>query len=157
MASAGAKKCYFRAAMSHRFPSREWTEAYAAAVNANEAYRTAGKDWSHGTVAMVVKADPAIGIEEDTGMILDVEGGRCRGTTYLTGMKAIEDESPAFIIVAPYARWKEVIDGDVDPIKAMMQGKLKLTKGHLPTMLRFVESSRQLVQSAQRVPTEFIA
>ena len=143
--------------MAHRFPSEEWTSAYADAVNANEAYRTAGKDWKHGTVAMVVKADASIGIDDDTAMILDVEGGRCRGTKYLTGMPAVEEESPAFIIVAPYARWKEVINGEVDPIKAMMQGKLKLTKGHLPTMLRFVESSRQLVSSAQSVPTEFVA
>lgn len=143
--------------MAHRFPSKEWTEAYADAVNANEAYRTAGKDWNHGTVAMVIKADPSIGVDDDTGMILDVEGGRCRGTKYLAGMEAVEKESPAFVIVAPYARWKEVINGEVDPIKAMMQGKLKLTKGHLPTMLRFVESSRQLVTSAQKVPTEFVA
>lgn len=143
--------------MAHTFPSKEWTEAYRDAVNANEAYRTAGKDWTHGTVAMVVKADPSIGVDEDTAMILDVEGGQCRGTQYLKGMDAVEAQNPAFIIVAPYDRWKEVINGEVDPIKAMMQGKLKLTKGHLPTMLRFVESSRQLVQSAQKVSTEFLA
>ena len=143
--------------MAHRFPSEEWTSAYADAVNANEAYRKAGKDWTHGTVAMVVKADASIGIDDDTAMILDVEGGECRGTKYLSGMTAVEAESPAFIIVAPYARWKEVINGEIDPIKAMMQGKLKLTKGHLPTMLRFVESSRQLVASAQNVATDFVA
>ncbi len=142
--------------MAHEFPSKEWTDAYAEAVNGNEAYRTAGKDWAHGTVAMVVKADESLGIPADVGMILDVEGGRCRGTTYLQGMGAIEEADPAFIIVAPYPRWKEVIAGDVDPIKAMMQGKLKLTKGHLPTMLRFVESSRQLVVSAKNVPTRFL-
>ena len=142
--------------MAHEFPSKEWTEAYREAVNANEAYRAAGKDWTHGTVAMVVKADPALGIERDMGMLLDVEHGVCRGTKYLEGMEAVEAESPAFVIVATYARWKEVIHGDVDPIKAMMQGKLELTKGHLPTMLRFVESSRQLVASAQNVPTTFL-
>jgi putative sterol carrier protein len=43
----------------------------------------------------------------------------------------------------------------IDPIKGMMEGKLKLTKGHLPTIIRFIESSRQLVMSASRVPTEF--
>jgi hypothetical protein len=36
-----------------------------------------------------------------------------------------------------------------------MQGKLKLTKGHLPTMIRYVESSKQLLSSAQSVATEF--
>lgn len=142
--------------MAYKFPSKEWTDAYRDAVNANEAYRTAGKDWNHGTVAMVIQADASLGIAKDAAMILDVEGGECRGTSYLEGMEAVERENPAFIIVAPYDRWKEVIGGHLDPIKAMMQGKLKLTKGHLPTMLRFVESSRQLVASAQKVPTEFV-
>jgi putative sterol carrier protein len=44
---------------------------------------------------------------------------------------------------------------NLDPIKALMQGKLKLTKGHLPTMIRYVESSKQLLSSAQAVQTEF--
>ena len=34
-------------------------------------------------------------------------------------------------------------------------GDAKLTKGHLPTMIRYVESSKQLLSSAQGVPTEF--
>lgn len=141
--------------MSHKFPSEEWTQAFKDAVNSNEAYREAGKDWNHGKVAMVILKDPTLGIEEDTGMILDVEGGECRGTDYVHGLERAE-EAP-FVIVAPYDRWKMVVQGDVDPIKAMMQGVLKLTKGHLPTMLRYVESSRQLVTSATRVDTEFLA
>jgi putative sterol carrier protein len=141
--------------MAHVFPSEEWVSAYKHAVNDNPAYREAGKPWTFGKVAMVVRADAAIGLHEDTGMILDVEAGTCRGTEFVKGMDAVQ--VAPFIIVAPYAQWKEVIEGKVDPIKAMMQGKLKLTKGHLPTMIRFVESSRQLVNSAVRVPTKFLA
>ena len=88
-------------------------------------------------------------------MILDVHQGECRGAEYVKGMEAVQ--GAAFIIVAPYERWKKVIQGELDPIKAMMEGKLKMTKGHLPTMLRFVQSSRALVTSATAVPTEFIA
>lgn len=141
--------------MAIKFPSEQWTTAYEQAVNRNESYREAGKQWTFGPVAMVVKADPSIGIDEDTGMILDVHGGACRGTQYVKGMEAVQDAP--FIIVADYPQWKSVIEGEVDPIKAMMEGKLKLVKGHLPTMIRFVESSRQLVVSATRVPTEFVA
>ncbi len=141
--------------MTYTFPSQEWTEAYKDAVNANEAYRKAGKPWTFGSVAMVIKADPSIGIEDDMGMVLDVHEGQCRGTRYVSGMASVQDAP--FIIVAPYSRWKEVVQGKHDPIKAMMEGKLKLVKGHLPTMIRFVESSRQLVVSATKVPTEFIA
>ncbi len=140
--------------MAYEFPSEEWTQAFAAAVNDNEDYRKHGKPWTYGAVAMVISKTPEVGIEEDTGMILDVDQGVCRGTQYVKGMDAVQ-EAP-FIIVAPYARWKQVIRGEVDPIKAMMEGKLKMTKGHLPTMLRFVESSRALVVSATKVPTLFL-
>lgn len=141
--------------MAHLFPTEAWTQAYKDAVNANPKYKVAGKPWTHGAVAMIVEADPSIGLEKDACMVLDVEGGECRGTTFSHERKDVE-HAP-FVVVAPYARWKLVVEGKLDPIKAMMEGKLKLTKGHLPTMLRFVESSRQLVLSATQVDTEFLA
>ncbi len=140
--------------MAHKFPSEEWTLAYRDAVNANAQYREAGKEWTFGSVAFVIEVDPSRGIDREVGMILDVHQGECRGTTYVHGIDAVQDA--AFIIVASYERWQEVLGGGVDPTMAMMQNKLKLTKGHLPTMLRFVESSKQLVASATAVPTEFV-
>ena len=139
--------------MAHEFPSEAWTDAFKDAVNSNEVYRKHGKPWTFGAVAMVISKDPALGLDDDTGMILDVHEGTCRGTQYVKGMDAVQDAP--FIIVAPYSRWKQVINAELDPIKAMMEGKLKMTKGHLPTMLRFVESSRALVVSASLVPTQF--
>jgi putative sterol carrier protein len=141
--------------MAYKFPSKEWTEAFAAAVNENEAYQKHGKPWTFGAVAMVVKADPALGIAEDSGMVLDVHEGVCRGAKYGHGMDFVK--GTPFVIVADFPRWKDVIEGRLDPIKGMMEGKLKLTVGHLPTMIRFVESSRALVRSAAAVPTEFPA
>ena len=52
-----------------------------------------------------------------------------------------------------YARWKEVIRKQLDPTKGMMQNKLKLTKGHMPTMVKYVNASKELVESTTRVPT----
>ena len=140
--------------MAHQFPSEDWTQAFQDAVNGNETYREHGKPWTFGAVAMVIQKDAALGLDDDTGMILDVHQGECRGAQYVKGLKSVE--GTPFIIVAPYERWKQVINGELDPIKAMMEGKLKMTHGHLPTMLRFVESSRALVVSAANVPTEFI-
>jgi len=141
--------------MAHEFPSAEWTAAFKDAINANEVYREYGKPWTFGSVAMVVTADPSLGLDDDYGIFLDVHEGVCREATYLQGIAPLNEA--AFVIVAPYARWKDVIEGRLDPIKGMMEGKLKLTKGHLPTMIRFVESSRALVTSAAKVPTLFRA
>jgi putative sterol carrier protein len=138
--------------MAFDFPSPEWAEAYKDAINANAAYKTAGKDWTHGVVAMVVKADPAIHIAEDTALWLDVSEGACRECKLVSGDEA---QAASFVIVADYARWKLVINKELDPIKGMMQGKLKLTKGHMPTIVKYVHSSRELVESTSRVATKF--
>lgn len=139
--------------MSHLFPSDAWASAYQKAVNENPQYKSAGKDWTHGKVALVVKADPSISIEQDMAVLLDVHAGSCSSATYMSGEQA--RGSAAFAVEGPYDNWKQLIVLNQDPIKALMQGKLKLTKGHLPTLIRYVESSKQLLASAQNVATEF--
>jgi putative sterol carrier protein len=134
------------------FPSPEWATAYKDAINLNAAYKAAAKDWTHGAVAMVVKADPALRIEEDTALLLDMHQGECRGAKIVPAREA---ESAAFVIQAPYALWKIVIRGELDPTKGMMQGRLKLTKGHMPTMVKYVTASKELVASTSRVSTKF--
>jgi putative sterol carrier protein len=138
--------------MSHLFPSPEWATAYKNAINTNPKYKDAGKDWTHGAVAMVVKADPSLGIQEDMALWLDIDRGVC---TDCRLMPATEAQGAPFIIVADYARWKTVIKKELDPIKGMMQNKLKLTKGHMPTMVKYVNSSRELVESTALVDTKF--
>ena len=153
-ASRAARPACYRVGVSALpFPSDAWTQAFADAVNASEDYRRYGKPWTFGAVAMVIEKDASLGFDPEPGMILDVHEGVCRGARHVHGLEAVE--GTPFVIVAPYAMWKEVIEGERDPIKAMMEGKLKMTTGHLPTMLRFVQSSRALVVSATRVPTEF--
>jgi putative sterol carrier protein len=136
-----------------RFPSAEWCAAYKDAINANPGYKAAAKDWTHGPVAMVVSAEPSIGIPEDISMWLDVDRGECKGCRLVSREQAY---SASFVIVASYARWKEVIRKELDPTKGMMQNKLKLTKGHMPTIVKFVTSNKELVESTTRVPTQFV-
>ncbi len=138
--------------MSHLFPSTDWAAAYKVAINSNPAYKLAGKDWTHGVVAMVVKADPSLDLPEDVGMWLDVNQGECRDCKIVP---AAEAQTAPFVIFADYARWKQVIKRELDPIKGMMQGKLKLTKGHMPTIVKYVNASRELVESTSRVDTKF--
>jgi putative sterol carrier protein len=60
-----------------------------------------------------------------------------------------------FCITGEYSQWKQVLLKELDPIKGMMQGKLKL-KGDLPTIVRYVKAAQELVNAASRVDTEFL-
>jgi putative sterol carrier protein len=102
---------------------------------------------------MIVTSEPAIGIPSDLALWLDVHQGACRDCRLVSREQA---EKAAFVLVASYARWKEVIRRELDPTKGMMQNRLKLTKGHMPTMVKFVTASKELVESTSRVPTRFV-
>jgi putative sterol carrier protein len=136
-----------------RFPSAEWCAAYKDAINANPSYKEAGRDWTHGPVAYVLTADASIGIPEDVAMWIALDRGACKDCRLVSRQEA---ENAAFVIVASYARWKEVIRKQLDPTKGMMQNRLKLTKGHMPTMVKFVTASKELVESTTKVPTQFV-
>lgn len=137
--------------MAIAFPSEEWIKAYKDAINGNPLYKTAGADWTHGVVALVCKAFPPT-LPEDTGIWLDLEKGVCREAKMVT----VEEAAKApFCITGDYPRWKQVLRKELDPIKGMMQGKLKL-KGDLPTIVRAVKASQELVNSGGLVDTKFL-
>jgi putative sterol carrier protein len=141
--------------MAIRFPSPEWTRAFMDAVNANANYAQHGKDWTHGKVAYVIAADERLGLSTDMAMVLDLHGGKCRAAEYVPGSEA--EAKADFVIVSDYPRWREVLSGAVDPTKAMMQNKLRLKKGHLPTIVKFVLASKSLVSSATAIDTDYPA
>jgi putative sterol carrier protein len=139
--------------MAQKFASTEWVASFKDAVNGNPAYKTSGREWTHGVITLVVAANPAIGLAEDACMWLDLHQGVCRDAKLVKRAEA--DSGSAFVIVGDYARWKQVIRKELEPIKGMMQGKLKLSKGQLPIIVRFVQAARDLVESATMVPTAF--
>jgi putative sterol carrier protein len=139
--------------MSLSFPSAEWAEAYRHAINQNAAYQKSAASWDQGAIALVALPDAQVGLNEAHGMILDLKYGRCNGVIYTTERARI-DQTP-FVIEASYPNWKAVMRGELDPVRAMLGGQLRLTRGHLPTIIRDVEGARQLVLSASTIDTAF--
>ena len=136
----------------HAFPSTEWVAAYSAAINASEAYRTASTEWTHGSVALVLPAQPAIGVPDDVGIWLDLDRGVCRAAKLVTRAEA---QQAPFVLTAEYRYWKQIIKKELGPIAGIMQRKVALV-GSLPIVVRFIKSAEALVDAATRVPTRFL-
>jgi putative sterol carrier protein len=132
------------------FPSEEWLNEYVERINSSPSYKEAAATWE-GDVAYAIEAEPDKGVPDETWAWLDLWHGECREGK-LVGPE--EGDKARFVIRAPYSRWKEVIKKELDPVKGMMQGKLKL-KGDLPTIVRYVKAANELVNLAQTVQTEF--
>ena len=132
------------------FPSEEWLDEFVKRINDSAGYREAAADWE-GDVCFVFEAEPDKGVPENLYGWLDLWHGECREGKLVSQE---EGEKAKFVIRAPYSRWKEVVKRELDPIKGMMQGKLRLT-GDLPYIVRNVKASNELVSLATTVPTEF--
>lgn len=137
---------------AHAFPSSAWVAAYGAAINASEAYRSASGEWTHGPVALVVPAAPAIDVPQDVGIWLDLDRGTCREAKVVTRDEA---QRAAFVLTAEYRYWKQIIRKELGPIAGIMQRKVAL-QGSLPIVVRFIKSAEALVEAATTIPTRFL-
>jgi len=132
------------------FPTEAWFQALVSLINDSDEYREAAADWE-GDIAFLVEAEPDRGLPADVWGLLDLWHGACRGGGVIEPERGRE---AAYILRAPYSRWREVVTGELDPIKGMMQGKLKV-QGDLPTIVRQVRAANELVELTQQIPTEF--
>jgi putative sterol carrier protein len=132
-----------------RFASNEWLAAYKDAINTGP-YRDVSKDWK-GNVTIVIEPEPDKGVEAEIWGWFDLAEGQCRDAKLVT---PDEGERATYIIRAPYSAWKDVVRGRLDPVKGMVQGKLKLT-GDLVSLTQNVAAAKELVSAAASIPTEF--
>lgn len=132
------------------FPTEPWFKDFIARIDASEEYRAAAETWE-GDVAFVVEAEPDKGVPADVWALLDLWHGQCRGGGLINEERG---RAARYVIRAPYSRWKEVIRGTLEPVRGMMQGKLKL-QGDLPTIVRNVQAASSLVRIVGQVDTVF--
>ncbi len=130
--------------------TQPWADAYFEAINANAAYQEAGRKWE-GPLALMVRANPAIDIPLDRGVLLDLWHGNCRSAEAVDRDGAFQ--AADYVIEADTNTWKEVLAGRLDPLKGLMFGKLKLKKGRLTALLPYTRASKEMVRSATEVPT----
>jgi len=132
------------------FASQAWFDAFVVEINASSQYREAATGWE-GDIAFRIMAEPDRGVPEDLWGYLDLWHGECRGARVIGPAEA---DAAAYTLTAPYSRWKDVVEGELDPIKGMMQGKLRV-RGDLPTIVRYVKAANELVRLTGMIDTEF--
>jgi putative sterol carrier protein len=133
------------------FPSEEWVQAWVERANASAEFEASGAGWD-GVVGAVIEADPASGFGETVCIRLEGRNGKWLRHSY--GRDLTQLEGATFVLRAPYARWKQIVRQELSPVKALFQGKLRI-QGHLPTILRWVDSLLILTRIAGELETRF--
>ncbi|MCP4141002.1 MAG: hypothetical protein GY755_12065 [Chloroflexi bacterium] len=126
------------------FPSLEWLEALKEKLNSDEEYAEVAKKWE-GDILCQLEADDRL--EETMLLYVDLWHGKCREVAL---WDEIGDKKPAFVMKASYTNFLRVLQGDLDPMQAMMTRKLGV-KGNMAVMMRSVPIVLDFVRCASEV------
>jgi putative sterol carrier protein len=134
--------------MGFKFPSDEWIKEFGRQINSSKAYEQSAKDWE-GDFIFIMEADDSL--PKTAYFFVGLFHGKSPDTAMIESEKAREAQ---FTLTAAFGTWRKIIEGKLDPIQAIMTGKLKL-KGNLAKVLRYPKSAKELVNCVQSVPTDF--
>ena len=136
--------------MVAKFPSKEWLEEFMVVLNNSSDYKEAAKNWE-GDFLFVIEPDDKL--DKKHIFYLDLWHGDCRSVRYFAEDKDLPETE--FQYIGNYSNWLKVINGDLDPIKGILTRKFKLV-GDKGKVMRATKAAKELVNSAQKVLTEFI-
>jgi putative sterol carrier protein len=125
------------------FGSKEWLDAYATMYNSRPELQEALKDLS-AKVAYEFSDRPDIPpkfVHIECGVIKDY------------GQVGDESEME-YVIRANYDIWKSMTLGELDPMNALMAGKVKVT-GNMAALLKHAEGFKQTFEVVEAIPTTF--
>lgn len=126
--------------------TQSWALAWAAELNQSEEYRQAAATWE-GPVALILAEDaPGRG----RAVLLDLWHGACRSA----GMADPADlGAAAYVFQGSQDAWRQVLIGGTSPVMALMNGRIRLVKGDLATLLPYAGAAKELLTLAGRVAT----
>jgi len=130
-----------------KFFSDQWVQAYCRKLNESESYKKAAATWE-GSLAFLLRADPAVGVEKPMAVILDLWHGSCR-KAYIGS----EEEAMAadYVVEGDVATWLDVLEGRANPLMTLMRGGLRLKKGSLTALVPYVQAAQELLRVAKEV------
>lgn len=117
----------------------EWVDKYKQALNEDEKFAEVAKAWDF-PMALGIGANPEYGIETELFIWLDIFQGKCRVAKLMPGEAT--DEAP-YLMSGTYGIWQEVVRGEKEALKSVMQGKMSL-RGDLGKIMKFVPAAKKL-------------
>ena len=130
--------------------SDEWCQAWENMVKDSKDFAVYNKGWE-GDIGCVILKDPGENLPENQYLYLDFADGVVNGI-HMTDQATAENAK--FVISGDYIRWKQVALRELDAVKAMMQGKLKL-KGNLPYVVKYLKGVQESIRCLTEVPSQF--
>ncbi len=128
-----------------------WAQEWKDELNRSEKYQKAGRTWEWPLV-LLMEADPDKGIEADRAVYVDLYHGECREARVAT---AEEIARASYVVKADVDTWRDLRDGKIEAIGAMLRGRMSLARGSMLVMARYVAAANELTHAVARIHTVF--
>jgi putative sterol carrier protein len=126
-----------------------WAEAFRIAIEADEPYHRAAAQWTR-PMALVLMPAPEVGYPEALALELQLDRGRCHGAQIVPA----DAVTAPIVLTAPYAVWKSIVRGELDPIVSVTQGTMSV-RGELTALMMHARVATALLACAKALPTAF--
>lgn len=136
--------------MGEIFPSTKWLKALEIKLNTDERYARIAKNWEGDMVVVVEKGGPLL---EDTLYYFDLWHGKCKIAEQVNGLPV---KKPKYILTSSYENISRIMEGELDPMQAMMTRKL-LVQGSMAYMMRNVPTVLDFVRCCRDVTSEILS
>lgn len=127
----------------------EWVKEWEKFIQNDAKYKTVALPNWENPIVLHLLPNPAMGVDHDIFVKMDLwHDGECRSIRYIPPSEIGKPGN--FVVSGSIERWLMVGRKQLDVVKGMMQGKLKL-KGDLPTVVRAVKAAVRLVETVGEV------
>ena len=129
------------------YGSTEWLNKFKEAINNSEEFRKASSKLNTSNL-IVTEID---GLPKPAYVWMDIQGGIMKEWAYLVNGNERKSD---FTFTGDYYSWKAICRGELDVLKAVVTGKVKL-KGNKLKLLKQQKSSMALLGVMKSLKTEF--
>lgn len=126
--------------------SAAWAAALRDAVNSDLDFREIGRKWSE-PVALIVHDHERLPGGAAVEVVLDA--GNC------TAAESLEpgQVSAPYVLSAALETWREIVEGSIDPITAVIKGVVSVVRGSKTTLMLNARTARALLATTQKIDT----
>ncbi len=115
-----------------RFPSKEWCEDAVRLLNDDPERSLAAQGWQ-GDIGVIVDAEPG---KLARAFVVHVvpRDARTEKLRVLDDPDDLDELEPAYLARAPYTVWKQLLQGSLDPVEAVLRRRIAV-KGDLQQLI----------------------
>lgn len=128
--------------------TQEWADAAMRELNSNQTYKEVAKNWE-GDMYVIIEPDASF--KHRIIGYFDLWHGDCRSACVI---KDENERSPQYSISGSFTVMDQLLQKKLDPVKAMMTGKLKV-KGNMGQIMRMPRAALEFTNCLSKVDAVF--